>query len=463
MKKYLMIGFAALAFAACSNNDDSVYDPNRSAQGDKYEQAFADAFGKINPNVNWGFNAVKPINAEPAALTRSHNVNRNQWGSRKESDGISGQVKVPVNVTSDERNLVYNYFNQERREDKSVQVNWADYFISEVYKGTKTGVDGNGNTTDVLSNKMNHLQVRYGEGSIDADGNLVGAWEHANDFNNGNHNSTFGQIEGHTFMYSSGTLEFAYHNAIDSKYHNEYLIVPGEVIDPSLAGYYYVAFDFYATHPTGQEANKNMDVARDYYYTDWIVRISPAEFLNAQRVMVEDLIATNLSDVDKSDWDFNDAVFDVAFFNEQIGNEQKLVAHIALHAAGGTLNLTVGGTEVRQLFGDPVNTMVNTNAGAISSAAVDGLPTVTFIYVMGAADYTGTHTADEVPVFIGSTELKAETGKAPQKIVTDNDTRWMKEKTLITLGYESFAKYVVDNTPKKWYKAPEPINVSKLY
>ena len=34
-----------------------------------------------------------------------------------------------------------------------------------------------------------------------------------------------------------------------------------------------------------------MDVDRDYKYTDWIVRISPAEFKNAQRVMVEDLIA----------------------------------------------------------------------------------------------------------------------------------------------------------------------------
>jgi hypothetical protein len=403
------------------------------------------------------------------AITRGHNVNRNEWGT---GNGIGGNVNVPVNVTTDERNLVYDYFNQERREDKSVQVNWADYFISEVYKGTKTGVDGNGNTTEVLSNKMNHLQVRYGEGSIDTDGKLVGAWEHANDFNNGDHNSSFGTILGHTFMNNSGTLEFAYHNAIDSKYHNEYLIVPGEKIDPSLAGYYYVAFDFYATHPTGQEANKNMDVARDYVYTDWIVRISPAEYKNAQRVMVEDLIATNLSDVDKSDWDFNDAVFDVAFTNEsvevsQYNYQNKLIAHITLYAAGGTMDLRIGGIgengkEVHQLFGVPVNTMVNTNAGTISKNAKDGLPPVQFNIVLGDAVYDGIVTADRVPVYIGSTELKAEQGKAPQKIVTDNDTRWMKEKTIITSGYEKFKDYVNNNTPLNWYKT-QAIYTDKLY
>ena len=448
MKKYLMFAFAALAFVGCSKSTD-VSDANRTPQGDKYANAFAETFGNINPNVNWGFT---PMTVYSATTTRSANVNRNEWGT---GSGIGGNVIVPKNVNdptvnANERTLVYNYFNKKRENAVNQNnVNWSDYFITEVWKGTSVDKDGNGD--DVLgSDHMNHLQVRYGEGSIDANGNLVGAWEHANDFNTGNHSSQYNTIVGHTFMQNSGTLDFAYHNTTDSKYHNEYIIIPGAEIDPTLADYYYIGFDFYATHPTGQEANKNMDVARDWYFTDWIVRISPAEFKNAQRVMVEDLIATSLANVDKSDWDFNDAVFDVAFFNESINNANKLVAHIKLHAAGGTMALTVGGKEVHSLFGVSTSTMVNTNAAGVGAAA-DGKAPVLFTVIMGDADWTGTHTADEVPVFIGSTELKAETGKAPQKIVTSTSTRWMKEKKLITTGYAKFADYVNSNSPMDWY------------
>jgi len=446
MKKYLMFAFAALAFVGCSKSTD-VSDANRTPQGDKYANAFAETFGNINPNVNWGFT---PMTVYSATTTRSANVNRNEWGT---GSGIGGNVIVPKNVNevnANERTLVYNYFNKKRENAVNQNnVNWSDYFITEVWKGTSVDKDGNGD--DVLgSDHMNHLQVRYGEGSIDANGNLVGAWEHANDFNTGNHSSQYNTIVGHTFMQNSGTLDFAYHNTTDSKYHNEYIIIPGAEIDPTLADYYYIGFDFYATHPTGQEANKNMDVARDWYFTDWIVRISPAEFKNAQRVMVEDLIATSLANVDKSDWDFNDAVFDVAFFNENINNANKLVAHIKLLAAGGTMALTVGGKEVHSLFGVSTSTMVNTNAAGVGAAA-DGKAPVLFTVIMGDADWNGTHTADEVPVFIGSQELKAETGKAPQKIVTSTSTRWMKEKKLITTGYAKFADYVNSNSPQNWY------------
>ena len=450
-----MLSIATVAmgavFTSCNKND---IEPMTEAQIQeaKYTKAFQDAFGQINPNVNWGFDAMTVYSG---AVTRGHNVNRNEWGT---GSGVGGNVAVPVNVTTDERDLVFDYFNKVRKTDKSVQVNWTDFYISEVYKGTDTYPDGNGNQTAVASDCMNHLQVRYGEGSVDDNGVLVGDWEHANDFNNGNHNSTFGTIEGHTFMNNSGTKEFAYHNTIDSKYHNEYLIVPGSVIDESLAGYYYVAFDFYATHPADQPDNKNMDVDRDYKYTDWIVRISPAEFKNAQRVMVEDLIANNLSQVDKSDWDFNDAVFDVAYSNEYVNNANKLVAHITLYAAGGTKELFIGGKEVHKLFGVSTKTMVNTNA---ANNGVNGLAPVIFTVIMGDADWNGTHTADEVPVFVGTTELTAERGKAPQKIVTDPDTRWMKERQLITLGYSQFSGYVQSNDPKTWYKTV--LDASVLY
>lgn len=460
MKKYLMMAAAATVVLASCTKDETLPTPEQVKQ-EAYGKAFKDAFGSVNGQVNWGFNAMDIVSinkdGEAGKITRGHNVNRNEWGT---GNGVGGNVKVPVNVTEDEARLVYNYFNQDRRNDRSAQVNWTDFFISEVWKGTSTYTDGNGNNIGVASDKMNHLQVRKGEGSIAANGQLVGDWEHANDFNNGNQNASWGDITGHTFMNNSGTLEFAYHNTVDSKYHNEYLIVPGATIDASLAGYFYVAFDFYAHGTDLYPANKNMDVERDYIYTDWIVRISPAEFLNAQRVMVEDLIGSDLSNVVASDWDFNDAVFDVAINNEWVAsrNDNRLVAHITLYAAGGTRNLTIAGKEVHELFGVQTGTMVNTNA----PNGVDNLAPVQFTADLGPADWSGAkHTADEVKVFIGTTELTAVQGKAPQKIVTSTATRWMKEMILITTSYPKFKDYVNSNAPQDWYQTVQ--EADKLY
>ena len=65
MKKYLMIGVAVLAFAAtftsCSKTD--LYDEGvvkqqkEATMNDKYTTAFEKAFGKVGPNVDWGFSS----------------------------------------------------------------------------------------------------------------------------------------------------------------------------------------------------------------------------------------------------------------------------------------------------------------------------------------------------------------------------------------------------------------------
>ena len=50
--------------------------------------------------------------------------------------------------------------------------------------------------------------------------------------------------------------------------------------------------------------------------------------------------------------------------------------------------------------------------------------------------------------------MKEETGKAPQKVVVSNTTRWMQELLLITKGYAKFAEYATSNngTPANWYE-----------
>ena len=77
MKKYLTISVAALAFAAtltsCSKAGD-LYDEGKVEQqkeatvNEKYAAAFEKAFGKVGPNVDWGFSSKK---ANVRGLTRA--------------------------------------------------------------------------------------------------------------------------------------------------------------------------------------------------------------------------------------------------------------------------------------------------------------------------------------------------------------------------------------------------------
>lgn len=429
MKKYLMMALAVVAFASCSKSDD-VSDPNRNENSDKYTAAFTEAFGSINSQVNWGFNPMVVNNTiDKSAATRSHFADKNRYAD------IFDNIQPDPTENGDEITVVSEWFAT-HESPESYRVNWSDFFVWQV------------SSTDAGKSHMDQLWCGATKQSM----------EHVNNFNSGD--CADGSWVGHAMvMLNSGTLEWAYQESLNNVEHtilDHFVCIPGYVIapdNPNVCNYYYVGLDYDAA---GTDPNQHVD--RDYLYNDWIVRIVPGEFKNTQRIMVEDLIATNLTQVDKSDWDFNDAVFDVAFSNDNINNENKLVAHITLYAAGGTMALTVGGKEVHELFGVNTNVMVNTDASAYG-ASKDGLAPVIFSVIMGDADWNGTHTADEIPVFIGAQELKAEEGKAPQKIVTSKTTRWMKEKKIITLGYADFNSYVQNNAPKDWYNNVTDANV----
>lgn len=108
----------------------------------------------------------------------------------------------------------------------------------------------------------------------------------------------------------------------------------------------------------------------DGYYSDWIVTLTKAEPVNPPtppssanlRVMAEDLSAND----EGKDFDFNDVVFDV-YFSETVGE-----AYVMVQAAGGTLPLTVHGTEVHGLFGQPTNKMINTHAEDLHLNGISG-------------------------------------------------------------------------------------------
>ena len=442
MKKYFLMGFVALAFTACVSDKEVT----PQTQGEKYEKAFEQLVGgAVNANVNWGFDAQQGATFDADGKytgMRNANVNGNEWAN---------YIEVPAALTDAQRGKVRDWFQTHPNYEGVTTVNWSEFFVEQVYKGGTHPTEAcpekytahNGSTGIVGSDHMDKLTVGFAD-------------EHINNFNRGDNKDW----NGFTLMQNSTTTEcFGYITSESSEQKdNKFILVPGDIIDESVAGMYFVGFDF---ESTGE--NPNMQIDADGYYSDWIVRIVPGFYKNSKRIMVEDLIASDLSQVGysegKSDWDFNDAVFDVAFLREQNENYQfEDWAVITLWAAGGTKSLTVAGKEVHELFGQPVSKMINTNA----PNGIDGLQPVIFRINLGATpqDWSD-HNANEIKVYVGSTELKAETGKAPQKVVVSNTTRWMKEMLIITGGYADFASYATTNAPKDWYN--NVTDASKLY
>lgn len=431
MKKLFLMGFVALGLASCVSDKEVT----TKTQAEKYEAAFENFVGgTVNANVNWGFNDMKTITFDSEgkfAGMRAANTNSNEWGM---------YMYVPTEMTPEQKAKVKKYFD-EVKQPEGIAINWSDFFVHQVSQ-TEKGA------------RMNFLYC----GEKD-----YAAKDHVNNFNGGSSTASKNvgvepvdqnnarqetYTDGIMYMYNSGTEFFAFHNSYDDTYYEDnYVIVSGEQIDaaypeaPSVAGMFFVGFDY--EHDKTKMDEDDIE-ERDYYFNDWVIRVSPGYYRNSNRVMVEDLIANDLSQVDLSDWDFNDAVFDVAYKAD--GNEQWAI--ITLWAAGGTKALTVGGKEVHGLFGQPTTKMLNTKA----TNGVDGLTPVIFRVDMGTMDWNKTYTADEVKVYVGSTELKAEPGKAPQKVVVSNTTRWMQERVILTKGYASFATYATTGQPTNWYE-----------
>ena len=238
--------------------------------------------------------------------------------------------------------------------------------------------------------------------------NLLYAGEdHVKDFNSGS--------GGRWRLVKEGKSTFSYHNSEDSKMHSKYTI-------RYINGSYYVGFDYEAN---GQ--NPNQQVAADGYYNDWILKICPAVYTNSYRIIAEDL-------GDSDDFDFNDVVFDVAT------NGGATI--ITLQAAGGTLPLyiEVGGDsrEVHELFGVSNTTMVNTGAGATKAPVM--------YRVNGTGDVNIKVEGQNAEVYT----LKAEIGKAPQKIRVETRYEWTTERQDINDKYPGFANWVANPTAN-WY------------
>ena len=438
MKKILFVGITALAMASCTHDD---YAP--VSKQEQYQAVFEKEFGAVNPNVNWGFTPQQVFTFDKDGKligTRAANPNSNQWAD---------YVTVPTKLTDAQKEVVRKWF-QNTKNPQGLEVNWSDFFVQQVYKGgTNPGSNSPerytihkpaGGTEQITgSEKMNWL----------ACGSNAKEGDHIYNFNGGNASETNvgeGNNKFHKdrimYMKDYNTTCFGFHDSYGSKYYyDSYVLIPGDIIDPIVAGMYFVGFDY----KTEKNDNGKIEVKPDGYYSDWIVRIAPALSApgKAKRVMVEDLFDSDLKYAKTSDWDFNDAVFDVRFDN--VNNQNYAV--ITLHAAGGTKYLTIGGegdkgVEVHKALGVETGTMVNTvkDQGVTRPVAIFRIPVAANV-----------NNANNIPVYVGSQILEAKKGKVTQKLCAPTSTRWMQERKEFRLTYDKFKGYVNHGKPEDWY------------
>lgn len=493
MKKNLFL-FASAALAltvatSCSNSDD-VYNPDAVNQAKlaEYNQKFIAEFGTPAADQDWGFGST-------STKTRGVNAKGNEWYDTYEVDPA---------VTSEEIAGVYAFVNKDAGEVKTVDaISFSNYFVSQVYKGSKDVAtetysymkDRNGSVKNekvVGSSLMNLLAVKE-----NADQSL-GNYTHIYDFNGGNNTD----YDGKMLLENSGTFDFSYYCSLGSYTSNRYIIVSGTDIfgaTSQYASYYYVCFDFETNHPTktfigfqegggafeingyytdedalqkaidnGEIANadeykstakgakllgwandNSTDmVAANNYYTDWIVRISPAtkkgttptptpEVTTSVRVFAEDLGTIG-------DWDFNDVVFDITSDNKVI-----------LQAAGGTLPLYLEWNkerkEVHEQFKVPTTTMVNTHA---SSNGEDGKTPVELW-----SNFNEDASAIKIYVVENGEEreIEARIGQPAAKFAVRKAIDWQVEGHNIIEKYKGFADYVQKKT-EGWYLTEKDLN-----
>ena len=450
MKKILFVGITALAMASCTHDD---YAP--VSKQEQYQAVFEKEFGAVNPNVNWGFTPQQVFTFDENGKligTRGANTEANQWYQ---------YLTVPAPLTDAQKDVVRKWF-QNNKNPQGLDVNWSDFFVQQVYKGgtnpgsnspeiyytLKDGVQTQNTDTVTGSNYMDWLACGSEESQYkDHINNFNGG--DAGDMNVGEGNNKFHQDK-IMYMHDYNTTCFGFHDSYgQTYYYDSYVLIPGDIIDPIVAGMYFVGFDY----KTAKNENGEIRVNPDGYYSDWIIRVVPG--LNApgtaKRVMVEDIIDSDLASVQTSDWDFNDAVFDVRF--EGWGNDRCAV--ITLHAAGGTKYLTIGGegdkgVEVHKALGVETGTMVNTGNGATRPVAIFRIP---------VAD--NVDNANQIPVYVGAQELPAPQGDATQKLCVPTDVKWMKERVQFINSYDRFKDYVNSNTPDNWYESVK--NLGNLY
>ncbi len=406
MKKIFAFAIAALALASCSKDKEFTAPAGYELNNTKalYKDAFIKEFGQPAATQTWGF----------AQTSRTAYPNSNMW----ESEGYI----VPAAITQDEVEKVLAVFNEKEEGEQVALVDWDCFFVQQVFKGTASYIAGNGGTV-VGGNQMDWLCAYDPTGHEETVYWAEYNWQPTVIVNHDDHvynfNSASGSIQ---LMVNSSTQRFGFKSSTDNGH--VFYNFRMEEID----GNYYVGFDFEAA---GQ--NPNEQVARDYIYNDWIVKIVPGKGTSDKVKEQGMIICEDLGTI--GDFDFNDVVFFAKVW-------ESGKTEITLLAAGGTLELSVAGQEVHEAMLGAENAK---NANGLYKMINTGVDATAEPYYFEAA--TKYSSLVNIPVIvkkvdeagnITSYELSAERGKAPQKICVPVGFKWCKEYKSLVKAYPGF-------------------------
>lgn len=461
MKKILFLFITVVIFVSCQ--DENFGYTTQDIKMAAYKENFVKTFGTPDPSHNWGFKCMEIIDHTSSSDTRSASPNANQWGD--------WGLDVPYPLTQVQKDFVTNWFATTKA-PIGIAVSWTDYFAQQV-SSTNYGRHMD-KILDAGPNGDDHI-FNYNNGDGSSNGSVTSP------IVNGQYTDKI------QYMTGQSTEHFAYHETLSDKdWYNHYVIISGEMIDPtnslsnqttvltdlngnvlndkngkpititqSIWGMWFVAFDYEA-----QGQSQNQIVERDYYYNDWIIKISPGTYsLKAERVMCEDL-------GNSFDWDFNDVVFDVNFTSEWKWNgyitEKVTTAHLTIQCAGGTMPIKVGTTddnkEIHKLFNTNLDTpIIHPQAPVQYTVTVNSQWWL--LSLLNGVRYEPD--ASMIPIYVDGNELstiaqKLQNSGVPQKFSCPTSVMWQEELTNIVEKYPKFTQWVQDcNATGIWEYNPQ--------
>lgn len=224
--------------------------------------------------------------------TRSANVNANEWNQTWDCP-----PRPAEDLTEDELAELKDLLSKGQPTKNEIVIPFENYYVQQIYKG-----EDEYNTRDrCYQDGCSHIndQTKLGSAHMDklvaynpheefqywpANDFVTIEYEHINNFNSGTNANTPGECGcgevhfGTTLMTDMPTegidpdKQFGFHETWGTAHdYNNYIIV-------EYKGYYYVGFD-YEAHKYDQTTHNHgegLDIERDWNFTDWIVRITPA-------------------------------------------------------------------------------------------------------------------------------------------------------------------------------------------
>ena len=318
-------------------------------------------------------------------------------------------------------------------------------------------------------------------------------WEHENNFNAQKTNKIDGTLPTNSTTFPNRTLKywttnggyttsFMYHNSDNNTNYENYVLVHLSFNGPRSGKHYdgyYLAFDYQfvdvqdtSKDEFGNITYKYAQQLPDGYYSNWIVKLAPADpnfyddpdpdtrtVTHKRRIMCEDLGST-------FDFDFNDLVFDVEYTREEkyvnytwvpVRTDGTWTATITLQAAGGTLPIYVtnfdghqynvheqlGSTLSNGLY-SPVNvgTGLTHDPVKLPSWQVSSTNPIDIVISVTSPDKINRDAKNRLVLPDPSRSQFLGTSIAPQKICVPTSVRWTKEYQQIEWAYPNFVSWV---------------------